>query len=181
MSEVVKCKCKCGNEFTTTKYNGIRRSTKCPQCVYKAATSKKPKAQKAVKSNRKKAGVQRSRKAVEKALDDAWSYLVKLEAGHKCEFCGAVKQLNSHHINSRGRKSTRWNTKNGICLCVGHHIGLKFSAHKTPRPFIKWLDTYRDPQELDLMEVTSNMTHKYQVFELEIMLEELNKRIKDLE
>ena len=37
-------------------------------------------------------------KGLDGKLDDAWSLLVKLEAGNKCEVCGITTTLNSHHI-----------------------------------------------------------------------------------
>ena len=61
------------------------------------------------------------RKGIDGKLDIAWSKLVKLRAGMKCEYCSKTSYLNSHHIYSRSKKSTRWNPDNGICLCVGHH------------------------------------------------------------
>jgi len=69
-------------------------------------------------------------KGIDKKLDDAWSELVKLEWGVCCAKCGKTSPLNSHHIYSRSNRSVRWNTTNGICLCVGcHTFSSKFSAH----------------------------------------------------
>ena len=65
----------------------------------------------------------KKKKGVEGKLDKAWSLLVKLRAGMKCEIQGCTHKptLNSHHIFSRKNASTRWDVENGICLCVGHH------------------------------------------------------------
>lgn len=83
-------------------------------------------------------------KGIDGKLDEAWSYLVKLRALNKCEYCGKQSNLNSHHIFSRSKKSTRWDVLNGICLCVAHHtFSSSFSAHKTPLEFIDWLTKYK--------------------------------------
>ena len=70
----------------------------------------------------------KKKKGIDGKLDIAWSLLVKLRAGMKCEYCGKTSYLNSHHIYSRSKASTRWLPENGISLCVGHHtFSSKFS------------------------------------------------------
>lgn len=73
-----------------------------------------------------------------------WAEKVKELAGNKCEKCGKPNGLNSHHIYSRSKLSTRWDTDNGVCLCVAHHtLSSSFSAHKTPAEFIEWIKERR--------------------------------------
>ena len=76
---------------------------------------------------------------VEKSLDKLWSDAVKDRDHHRCRFCNGIDGLNSHHIFTRSRKSTRWDIDNGITLCRGHHI---FTAHKSPKKFENWLTTH---------------------------------------
>lgn len=83
------------------------------------------------------------RKSLDKILDDLWSEAVKLEAGNKCEMCGEAKTLNSHHVYSRSRMSTRWDLQNGICLCAYHHTLGNESAHKSPMEFTEWIKDKR--------------------------------------
>lgn len=116
----------------------------------------------------------------EKALDDAWSLLVKLLAGHKCEVCSKTRPLNSHHIYTRIMKSVRWDVLNGVCLCVGCHIGNKFSAHKTPVTFNAWLMKNRGVEKMDLLEAKAYQISKLHPFEKELLLKELNKEINQL-
>lgn len=116
----------------------------------------------------------KTRKQLEKRLDTAWSKAVKERAGHKCEYCAGTRALNSHHIFSRAKKSVRWSLDNGICLCVAHHVGTQFSAHKTPYDFYKWLERYKGQQFMDLLSVSSNQGGKYAEFELELKLKEIN-------
>ena len=120
------------------------------------------------------------KKGVDGKLDVAWSKLVKLKAGMKCEVPLCYKKvLNSHHIYSRSKKSTRWHVPNGICLCVGHHtFSSTFSAHKTPTEFTEWLINYRGQDFLDRLRLRANTTSKLHGFEKQILLDELNKEIK---
>lgn len=120
-------------------------------------------------------------KGIDKKLDDAWAILVKLRAGTKCEYCGKETHLNAHHIYSRSKRSTRWDTQNGISLCVAHHVfSSGFSAHKTPLEFIDWLKTYKSEEQIDSLRLKAHSTVKYMKFEKEQMLDDLQKEIYDI-
>lgn len=117
-------------------------------------------------------------KGIDKKLDDAWSLLVKLLAGEKCEYCGKASPLNSHHVYSRSKRSTRWAVENGVCLCVGHHtFSSSFSAHKTPTEFTEWIIEKRGREWYDNLRLKANQTEKLMTFEKVEMLENLNKLI----
>lgn len=116
----------------------------------------------------------------DKALDDAWSLLVKLLADYKCEVCGKIRPLNSHHIYTRAMWSVRWDVLNGVCLCVGCHIGNKLSAHKTPLTFDRWLLKSRGQDKLDLLEAKAHQISKLHPFEKELLLKELLNEINEL-
>lgn len=121
-------------------------------------------------------------KGIEGKLDIAWSKLVKLRAKNQCEYCGKTSPLNSHHIFSRSNKSTRWDPKNGVCLCVAHHtFSSKFSAHKTVLEFTDWLYKYKGEPEVMRLRVKANSISKLAAFQKQILLEELNKEIRFLE
>ena len=123
-------------------------------------------------------------KGVEGKLDTAWSKLVKLRAGMKCEIegCSHRPTLNSHHIFSRRNKATRWDVNNGICLCVGHHtMSTKFSAHGNSIAFTYWLEEYKGSDFIDAIQTKANSTKKWFKFEKEELLEELNAEIKKLQ
>ena len=125
----------------------------------------------------------KKRKGIDGKLDIAWSLLVKLKAGMKCEIPNCRKTtLNSHHIYSRSKKSTRWEAMNGICLCVGHHtFSSTFSAHKTPLEFTDWLRAYKGEEFMELLTIKAHQTSKMHPFEKELLLQELNKEIKKLQ
>ena len=121
----------------------------------------------------------KKKKGVDGKLDEAWSLLVKLKAGMMCEYCGKTTYLNSHHIYSRSKRSTRWDVSNGICLCVGHHtFNSKFSAHKTPLEFMDWLLNKKGQAYIDRLRIKANQTSKLHEFEKKILLDELNKEIE---
>ena len=121
-------------------------------------------------------------KGIDGKLDVAWSKLVKLKAGNKCEVCYKTRSLNSHHIYSRSKRSTRWLPENGICLCVScHTFSSKFSAHKTPIFFIDWLKDKKGESIMCRLMIKANSISKLHPFEKGVLLNELNKEIKNLE
>ena len=120
-------------------------------------------------------------KGIDKKLDDAWSKLVKLRAGNKCEYCGKTTTLNSHHIYSRSNRSVRWDENNGICLCVAHHtFSSGFSAHKTPLEFVDWLKREKGVDFVQKLRVKANKTIKLSKSDKEIILLYINNRIKGI-
>ena len=124
----------------------------------------------------------KKKKGIDGKLDQAWAKLVKLRAGNKCEYCGTTtKQLHSHHIFTRSRKSTRWDELNGICLCASHHVLGNFSAHKSPQEFTEWLIEYKGQDFIDRLRVKSHNLSKLHQFEKELLFKELNKQIKNYE
>ncbi len=120
-------------------------------------------------------------KVIDKLLDSAWSKLVKLRAGNKCEieFCGKTRYLNSHHIFTRRNKAVRWNVLNGVALCPGHHtLYSKFSAHATPVLFHNWMVKTKGQNFIDKLTLKASGISKLHKFEKEIILKELNHEIK---
>lgn len=123
----------------------------------------------------------KAKKGVDGKLDKAWSLLVKLRAGQKCEIenCKHKPTLNSHHIFSRKNAATRWDVNNGICLCVGHHtMSSKFSAHGNSIAFTYWLEEYKGSDFIDGLSDKAHSVKKWFKFEKEELLEELIKEIK---
>ena len=183
-------KCACGRTIYP-KRNSTILPKQCPSCMLKNLVSGGADAVKLGLKNKKvvkrKTKVKKSlktsitHKQIDKKLDVAWSKLVKLEGGNECEYCGKTKPLNSHHIFSRIKHSVRWDTINGICLCVGHHIGSTFSAHKTGVEFTLWLIEKRGQDFVDKLRFKATGTSKLHIFEKQILLQELNDRIKTFE
>lgn len=113
-------------------------------------------------------------------LDKAWSLVVKMRAGFRCEYCGTrEKVLNSHHIYSRSNYSTRWDVENGICLCVGHHtFSNTFSAHKTPTEFTQWLYETKGEVFMNELRVRAHAIAKLREIEKTELMEQLRAEIK---
>lgn len=118
-------------------------------------------------------------KGIDGKLDDAWSLIVKLKAGSKCEKCFKTSPLNSHHVYSRSKLSVRWDIINGCCLCVGcHTFSSTFSAHKTPTEFTEWIKETRGEEWYNALRIKAHSTVKWHLHEKEVLLEELNRQIK---
>ena len=173
----------CDNKFIPHYRNGIIISRKCPNCQLKAL--RKPSNSKSVQLTsdtktkpNKPEKRKKTKSSIDKRLDTAWSKLVKLKAGNKCVVCGSEKALNSHHIYSRAKMSLRWSLENGICLCVGCHIGSKFSAHKTPIDFNDWLYKNIGVEFMDGLKLMAHTQSNLHEFEKKYLLKELNSEIK---
>ena len=104
---------------------------------------KKPK--KITKQAIKKNAAKLRRKALK-----LWTEVVKTLGGNKCVICGVVNgtmnangkpiYINAHHIEDKCCYSTRWDPRNGVCLCPNcHKFGNPDSAHRSPVWFMDWL------------------------------------------
>ena len=93
-----------------------------------------------------------------KKLDTAWSQAVKKRSGHKCEVCGKEEGLNSHHIVGRTNRTTRWDVRNGVTLCIFHHKFGRQSAHEDPLWFKEWLEDQRWEDVLYLYNIKDTIT-----------------------
>lgn len=121
----------------------------------------------------------RTLKSVNKRLDEAWSLLVKIKANFKCEYCGSEQALNSHHIYSRAKVSTRWHIPNGICLCVNHHtFSNKFSAHRTPLEFTEWLEMTKGIDFIESLKFEAKKRVNLDIYDRIELLEKLKAEIK---
>lgn len=111
--------------------------------------------------------------SVGKRLDTVWSELVRSKG--KCEVCGRANGvLNAHHIIGRKNRTLRWDLKNGCCLCYQHHKGGRQSAHEDPEWFRFWLKGNR-AEDFEYINRTKNNITKWQLWEMQEHLEELNK------
>lgn len=115
-----------------------------------------------------------SKKGLKKKLDTAWSSVVKLQAGNKCEVCGLKHdRLNAHHIVGRRNMRLRYELFNGVSLCPGCHTFRTKSAHQDPEWFHEWLEENRS-EDLKLINATREEIQKWTVDDMKLRLEELN-------
>jgi len=57
-----------------------------------------------------------------------------------CVVCGKTgKYMNAHHLIPANFIKYQFELNNGLTLCAGCHTLAKFSAHKNPIWFCKWL------------------------------------------
>lgn len=119
-----------------------------------------------------------SKKTLTKKLDKAWSDVVKLQAGNKCEVCGKTDYINAHHIVGRRNYRLRWEIYNGVCLCSGCHTFKTDSAHQNPVWFEKWLKENRG-EDYKLVESTMNEIKKWGLVEMRDLYIELNNLLTD--
>ena len=79
--------------------------------------------------------------------DEAWRKAVLTRDGDRCVVCGTDRNLQVHHLFSRGRADTRHEVSNGITLCSAHHKwSREISPHKGPVAFFLWLQKNRPDQ-----------------------------------
>jgi len=99
-------------------------------------------------------------KVAKKIEKDFWSPIIKHKAGFKCEVCGKVGVLNSHHIEGKSNMQLRTNLENGICLCPGCHTMGQVSAHSTSysgqQDFHQLLEEVRNPVMLSKLKQMRN-------------------------
>ena len=117
---------------------------------------KKAKEKQKIKQAKVKAKKQNSISYLTKQADKFWSEAVKIEYNYECQYCWKTTYLNSHHLFTRARKSTRWDIDNWICLCSWcHTLSSNFSAHQTPLEFFEWLEWIRWRDRIDWMSTKS--------------------------
>jgi len=162
--KLINCKY-CGNSFYRQRRNSKFCSSVCANTYKKGRT---------------KGGKKSTEKTKRNHLDNLWSEIVKLRAGFRCEYCGKLKRLNSHHIRSRANQSTRWDLDNGICLCCGCHIlNSTFSAHKTPLEFVEWLVEYRSEDSINSLKRKGINTDKVDRDEKLVELKTIRDKLKE--
>jgi len=77
----------------------------------------------------------KNKKNLEEECKKLWRKIVMLKAKGKCQFPGCNKteqynKIDAHHIYSKGRfRHMKYDTKNGLALCVDHHTFGKEAAH----------------------------------------------------
>lgn len=131
-----------------------------------------------------------TRKTIEKRLDKLWRDGIKeiqsaRLGSRKCAVpkCN-LEGTNSHHIIPKGRcKGLRWVLKNGINLCVSHHVFGNFSAHNPPLNDPDWfrrevLLKYHTQADLDKLQIRSYGTFRVSVSDLILLEMDLAREIE---
>ncbi len=80
------------------------------------------------------------KKKLERELNKLWRMYILERADSKCEVCQTTGvKLDCHHIITRKVKILKWDTENGVYLCIRHHLWGKESAHEGGAFFTRWL------------------------------------------
>ena len=153
--------------------------TKCLKCINNETIekAKKKKQEEKIKVRKEKAKVkkQNSISYLTKKADNLWSECVKINYNYSCQYCWKKDWLNSHHLFTRARKSTRWNIDNWIVLCQSHHtLSSEFSAHQTWNEFFIWLESIKWREWIDEL---NEKSHKI----IKVTPEHILACIKELE
>lgn len=102
-----------------------------------------------------------------------WAEAVKAKANNRCQVrgCEITEKLNAHHIESKYNcRALKFDHRNGLCLCPGHHKFKQDSAHKS-FCFVLELLTANDIEYL-----TAHRMHP-----VEFTIEYLTARIEELQ
>lgn len=74
-----------------------------------------------------------------KFADDLWSLAVRSDWGC-CAVCRRLGKLDAHHVIPRAHFATRYELRNGICLCANHHRwDADVAPHQNPEGWLRWL------------------------------------------
>ena len=114
-------------------------------------------------------------KRLKKKADQLWSKLILLKGS--CEVCGKRENLNAHHIVGRRNLRLRYDLKNGVCLCAGHHTLRMDSAHQDPIEFMFWLMNHR-PDDYNYL-VENKETLEFNA-DYEEIIRELTQKLREL-
>lgn len=116
------------------------------------------------------------KKTVKNRLDRLWSKIIRSKG--KCEVCGSSNcQLHPHHITGRKNLNTRWDLRNGCCLCASHHTMGNQSAHQSPLWFDEWLRKNRPEDYKYLNEKRKEQPRPYSVEDYLGIEEELKQQL----
>lgn len=121
-----------------------------------------------------------AKKTERKKLDEAclklWSLCVRMK-GKTCRNCNSDYMLQAHHIVQRTYKLSRYNTKNGLCLCSRCH----FPEHVNPEKFRRMVISIIGEDKYNALHDRYMIQYKWTVAELRVIKEELKAELRQLE
>lgn len=140
-----------------------------------------------IKTKKKSTKGFKSVSTLEKKLDRIFSRFIRLRDTKqygfkygKCISCGRIMpydQLDCGHFHSRIHRNTRYDEDN--CSIECHYCNRMSADH-----LIKYQDNLIKKigqQRFDLLKVKASMTCKRSAFELELLIKEYEKKVKELE
>lgn len=112
------------------------------------------------------------RKKLDQQCLSLWSKVVKIEQG-RCQCCGSVDLLESHHIIPRTHKKGRYEPGNGLCLCMFCHGEEK----SRPRYFRAMIFDAIGTEQYEGLKVKYTGEYKFTIDELKAKRKELKERM----
>ena len=115
---------------------------------------------------------------VKNRMDKKWSLIIRSLG--RCEVCGKdgdCCQLHPHHVIGRKNLDTRWDLRNGVCLCATHHTLGKQSAHEQPLWFKDWLKEHRAEDYIYLNEFKKKKSKSFSIQDYLKIEESLNIKL----
>jgi len=91
----------------------------------------------------------KSKKTIEKEMNDIWSLKVRERDNFTCQICGKKiekQHAHAHHIIPRQFRGLRWEINNGITLCFVHHKVGMYSPHQNAIWFFGWMNEHKPIQ-----------------------------------
>jgi len=104
-----------------------------------------------------------------KDLDELFREIIK-KRDRICRKCGKTSQLQVAHIFSRAKRSVRWDTDNGVLLCLRHHL---FWAHKNPIEFADWVKEQLGAETFAILKMRANAVSKVDLSAVKVYLLEI--------
>jgi len=138
------------NDFDLIQALWVRFCSRSCRRAYIAMKNKQKLEKLKIRKGKVKVKKQNSISSLKKVADKLWSEAVKIEYNYECQYCWKKEYLNSHHLFTRARNTTRFDIDNGMCLCSWcHTLSSNFSAHKTPLEFFEWLEWIKGRDWID--------------------------------
>ena len=93
--------------------------------------------------------------------DKLWSTAILADWDRRCAVCGVRGLLNSHHLIPRSHQATRYDLRNGICLCRPCHIfNEDVSPHLNAAGWLLWLAGNHPERHRWYVEMVESGKHK---------------------
>jgi len=113
-----------------------------------------------------------------KNLDNLWKQAVFKKYGKVCSWCGKDKYVQVHHMITRSNYALRWDVRNGVPLCRGHHF---YTAHVDYQEFTDWFARKR-PRDFAYIMIKRHSQTKGDYLAIKLYLEqqieELDREVK---
>lgn len=108
-----------------------------------------------------------------------WSQIIHRKFNNTCQMCGkSTGVMNAHHLLTKGScPEHKYNTKNGILLCVNCHKYDKGAPHVSPEQFSFWFSNKYPEWYKDIMLMKFAKPKKRNI---EDVYNELKKEAKEL-